>query len=153
MHEPVHGKGEFKCRLFSSLPWLYISLVLLVFLCTSSFKKSGLHLLGYLVYMFAVFVLSRLVDNSQVPMVLLISQPSWFFAYPKETLIWGLGTIVALACRRDLCLPADNAPENRSLLNSVEFLLSPISVRRWEQPIVGILWTQVILIHTSCFHD
>lgn len=86
MHEPVHGKGELKCRLFSSLSWLYISLVLIVFLCTSSFRYvSGLCLLGYLVYMFAVFVVSRLVDNSQVPMVLLISQPSWFFACPKET--------------------------------------------------------------------
>ena len=86
MHAPVHGKGELKCRLFSSLSWLYISLVLIVFLCTSSFRYvSGLCLLGYLVYMFAVFVVSRLVDNSQVTMVLLISQPSWFFVCPKET--------------------------------------------------------------------
>lgn len=86
VREPVHGKGEFKCRLFSSLSWLYISLVLIVFLCTSSFRYvSGLCLLGYLVYMLAIFVLPGLVDNYQVPVVLLISQPSWFFACPKET--------------------------------------------------------------------
>lgn len=163
MREPVHGKGEFKYRLFSSLFWLYNSLVLVVFLCTSSFRYvSGLCLLGYLVYMLAVSVLSRLVDNYQVPVVLLISHPSWFFASPKETTNLRFGNyccslLVAEISTWQLIMHQETDHLQMvlklfSLFSSVEFLLSPISVRRWEQPIVRIPWTQVILIHT-CFHD
>lgn len=149
MREPVPGKGEFKCRVFSSLSWLYISLVLIVFLCSSSFRYvSGLCPLGYLVYMLAVFVLSRLVDNYQVPVFLLISQPSWFFACPKETTNLRFGNyccclLVAEISTWQLIMHQETDHLQMvlklfSLFNSVEFLLSHIGTRRWEQPIVRI---------------
>lgn len=124
---------------------------------------SGLCLLGYLVYMFAVFVLSRLVDNSQVPMVLLISQPSCFFTCPEETTNLRFGNyccsqLVAELSTWQLVMHQKTDHLQMvlkffSLLNSVESLLSPIIVRRQEQPIIGIPWTLAILIHTRCFHD